>query len=160
MEIGLKGCIFFFFLVDMYSALFYKYNFKEEAMIGGVGGVDGSNDALKNRFIDMVNASGRAVTENIKSEAKIKEEIVREHNDNERKKLESELRDLSKKLNNEMRRMGTDLNFSFNENIPGLVVTVSERDGGKIIREIPSREAIELMKKMRDIIGVIFDKQG
>lgn len=129
-------------------------------MIGGVGGVDGSNDALKNRFIDMVNASGRAVTENIKSEAKIKEEIVREHNDNERKKLESELRDLSKKLNNEMRRMGTDLNFSFNENIPGLVVTVSERDGGKIIREIPSREAIELMKKMRDIIGVIFDKQG
>lgn len=40
------------------------------------------------------------------------------------------------------------------------MVTVKESNGDKVIREIPSKEAIELMKKMREVIGVIFDKQG
>lgn len=77
-----------------------------------------------------------------------------------KKQLENELRELSKKLNDEMKRVGTDLNFSYNENIPGLKVTVKESNSDKVIREIPSKEAIELMKRMREVIGVIFDKQG
>ncbi len=59
-----------------------------------------------------------------------------------------------------MKRIDTDIHFSYNENIPGLMVTVKESNGDKVIREIPSKEAIELMKKMREVIGVIFDKQG
>ncbi|CBG39647.1 FlaG family protein [Helicobacter mustelae] len=75
--------------------------------------------------------------------------------------LRKQLHELSAELNKEMKRINTDITFNYNDEIRGLVVTVKEDGGNKIIREIPSKEAIELMSKMRDIItGLIFDKKG
>lgn len=126
-----------------------------------INSVENNNDAVKNRLVNMVNASGRAVTEDTRpTEVRLQQETAQHHEKENKKQLESELRELSKKLNDEMKKIGTDLNFSYNENIPGLMVTVKEFNGDKVIREIPSKEAIELMKRMREVIGVIFDKQG
>lgn len=130
-------------------------------MINSINSVENNNDAVKNRLVNMVNASGRAVTEDTRpTEVRLQQEAAQHHDKENKKQLESELRELSKKLNDEMKKIGTDLNFSYNENIPGLMVTVKEFNGDKVIREIPSKEAIELMKRMREVIGVIFDKQG
>ncbi|BDB65238.1 hypothetical protein T36_1714 [Helicobacter cinaedi] len=130
-------------------------------MINSINSVENNNDAVKNRLVNMVNASGRAITEDTRpTEVRLQQETAQHHDKENKKQLESELRELSKKLNDEMKKIGTDLNFSYNENIPGLMVTVKEFNGDKVIREIPSKEAIELMKRMREVIGVIFDKQG
>lgn len=130
-------------------------------MINSINSAENNNDAVKNRLVNMVNASGRAVTEDTRpTEVRLQQETAQHHDKENKKQLESELRELSKKLNDEMKKIGTDLNFSYNENIPGLMVTVKEFNGDKVIREIPSKEAIELMKRMREVIGVIFDKQG
>lgn len=130
-------------------------------MINSINSVENNDDAVKNRLVNMVNASGRAVTEDTRpTEVRLQQETAQHHDKENKKQLESELRELSKKLNDEMKKIGTDLNFSYNENIPGLMVTVKEFNGDKVIREIPSKEAIELMKRMREVIGVIFDKQG
>ncbi len=130
-------------------------------MINSINSVENNNDAVKNRLVNMVNASGKAVTEDTRpTEVRLQQETAQHHDKENKKQLESELRELSKKLNDEMKKIGTDLNFSYNENIPGLMVTVKEFNGDKVIREIPSKEAIELMKRMREVIGVIFDKQG
>ncbi|RVZ10589.1 flagellar protein FlaG [Helicobacter pylori] len=67
---------------------------------------------------------------------------------------------LSERLNEEMKRIGTDINFSYNDTIKGLVVSVKDANGDKVLREIPSKEAVELMQRMRDVIGIIFDKKG
>ncbi len=67
---------------------------------------------------------------------------------------------LSERLNEEMKRIGTDINFSYNDTIKGLVVSVKDANGDKVIREIPSKEAVDLMQRMRDVIGIIFDKRG
>ena len=130
-------------------------------MINSINSVENNNDAVKNRLVNMVNASGRAVTEDTRpTEVRLQQETAQHHDKENKKQLESELRELSKKLNDEMKKIGTDLNFSYNENIPGLMVTVKEFNGDKVIREIPSKEAIELMKKMQDLVGIIFDKKG
>ncbi|STP10425.1 flagellar protein [Helicobacter cinaedi] len=130
-------------------------------MINSINSAENNNDAVKNRLVNMVNASGKAVTEDTRpTEVRLQQETAQHHDKENKKQLESELRELSKKLNDEMKKIGTDLNFSYNENIPGLMVTVKEFNGDKVIREIPSKEAIELMKRMREVIGVIFDKQG
>ena len=130
-------------------------------MINSINSVENNNDAVKNRIVNMVNASGRAITEDTRpTEVRLQQETAQHHDKENKKQLESELRELSKKLNEEMKKIGTDLTFSYNENIPGLMVTVKEFNGDKVIREIPSKEAIELMKRMREVIGVIFDKQG
>ncbi|TLD96851.1 flagellar biosynthesis protein FlaG [Helicobacter jaachi] len=130
-------------------------------MINGINNAEGTNNAVKNQLVNMVNASGKAVTQDTRpTEVRLQEETAQYQDKESKKQLENELRDLSKKLNDEMKRIGTDINFSYNENIPGLMVTVKESNGDKVIREIPSKEAIELMKRMREVIGVIFDKQG
>ncbi len=35
-----------------------------------------------------------------------------------------------------------------------------ERSTGKLIRKIPSDEAMRLSEKMKEIVGMIFDKKG
>lgn len=120
-----------------------------------------NTESIRTRLVDMVNSSGNAVAEDTRPlEVRRRKETAQYQDKENKKQLENELRELSKKLNDEMKRVGTDLNFSYNENIPGLKVTVKESNSDKVIREIPSKEAIELMKRMREVIGVIFDKQG
>lgn len=73
--------------------------------------------------------------------------------------LREQMVDLSRKLRDEMRKANTNIDFSYNDNIKSLVVTVREATGNRVIREIPSKEAIELMMKMRDMVGNIFDER-
>ena len=74
--------------------------------------------------------------------------------------LQEQLMRLSRELQEEMRRINTSIDFSYNDTIKGLVVTVKDGAGERIIREIPSEEAIELIRKMRDVIGNIFDERA
>lgn len=73
--------------------------------------------------------------------------------------LREQMIDLSHKLREEMLKANTNIDFSYNDDIKSLVVTVREAAGNRVIREIPSKEAIELMMKMRDMIGNIFDER-
>ncbi|MCI6312191.1 MAG: FlaG family protein [Helicobacter sp.] len=90
----------------------------------------------------------------------VKDSITKEQAKKDKEHLKDELVELSKKLNDEMKRIGTSINFAYNDDVPGLTVTVKEYGGDKIIREIPSKEAIELMKRMREVVGIIFNQQG
>ena len=86
-------------------------------------------------------------------------EQQKEYNARNDAQLREEMIDLSRKLREEMKKANTNIDFSYNDDIKSLVVTVREASGNRIIREIPSEEAIELMMKMRDMIGNIFDKR-
>ncbi|RAX54608.1 flagellar biosynthesis protein FlaG [Helicobacter sp. 10-6591] len=110
------------------------------------------------RLVDMVKAMPDG--KQTKVQPSVQDIVESQANKENRKQLEAELIELSQKLNEEMRRIGTSISFSYNEALAGLTVTVKEYGGEKIIREIPSKEAIELMKRMREVVGVIFDKKG
>ncbi|WP_050955555.1 flagellar protein FlaG [Helicobacter bizzozeronii] len=73
---------------------------------------------------------------------------------------ERDLQKLSKELNREMKRIHSNLVFKYNEEIGSLVVVVKDSKGEHIIREIPPQGMVRLMEKMRDIVGIIFDKKG
>lgn len=78
----------------------------------------------------------------------------------DQKYLEERLIELSKDLNEDMKRLDTTINFDYNAEIKGFIVTVKDGDGHKVIRQIPSEEAIGLMVKVKDILGNIFDKKA
>ena len=48
----------------------------------------------------------------------------------------------------------------FNDKIDAMFVNVMERSTGKMIRKIPTEEAMSLAEKMKEIVGMIFDKKG
>lgn len=120
-----------------------------------------STSSLQNKLVSLINNAGRMKTDdNIPSSIKQNQEIQDFHDSKHKDELKQELISLSTELNKEMKRINTDINFNYNDDIRALVVTVKEENGDKVIREIPSKEAIELMKKMHDIVGLIFDKKG
>ena len=64
------------------------------------------------------------------------------------------------KLNKQMDSLDTNVQFGFNDKINTMFVSVMERSSGKMIRKIPTEEAMALSEKMQEIIGTIFDKKG
>ena len=118
--------------------------------------------ATKNQLVDMIkampNSQNAQKTGNVQE--LVKDSITKEQAKKDKEHLKDELVELSKKLNDEMKRIGTSINFAYNDDVPSLTVTVKEYGGDKIIREIPSKEAIELMKRMREVVGIIFNQQG
>ena len=64
------------------------------------------------------------------------------------------------KLNDNMKALDTNVKFGFNDEINIMFVNVMERSSGKMIRKIPTEEAMLLSEKMQEIIGTIFDKKG
>ena len=53
-----------------------------------------------------------------------------------------------------------DLQFSLHKASGQMMVTVIDESTGKVVREIPSREILELAAKMDEMVGMIFDQKG
>ncbi len=41
-----------------------------------------------------------------------------------------------------------------------MMVTVVDESNGKVVREIPSHEILDLAAKMDEMVGMIFDQKG
>ncbi len=65
-----------------------------------------------------------------------------------------------KELNLQMKELNTDIEFSFDKDLESLYIKVKEKSSGKVIRTIPSEELMRFYKKMKEFIGIIFDKKG
>ncbi len=64
------------------------------------------------------------------------------------------------KLNKDMEALDTNVKIGFNDKINTMFVDVMEKSTGKMIRKIPTEEAMALSEKMREIVGTIFDEKG
>ena len=116
--------------------------------------------SIKNTLYGMVNSAGRAYKQD-SIQASNMRAASSTHTHRDDMHTRGELVHTAKEINKKMEHIGADINFSYNDDIGGLVVTVKDpSNGGKVIREIPSKEAIELTKKMHEVVGLIFDKRG
>jgi flagellar protein FlaG len=107
------------------------------------------NEKHKTQNSKEVNNLNNMDEELQKSEKKAEEKITKE-----------KLQELTHKLNKEMEPLNPDIKFSFNEKIDNFVVNVVDKNTDKIIRKIPSDEALKIMDKMRELVGALFDKKG
>jgi flagellar protein FlaG len=98
--------------------------------------------------------------EEINSTKKLDEEINDNKKHNEEKVTKEKLQDLTQKLNKEMEPLNPDIKFTFNNKVDSLVVNVVDKNTDKVIRKIPSDEALKIMEKMRELVGALFDKKG
>ncbi|MCF6172714.1 MAG: flagellar protein FlaG [Campylobacteraceae bacterium] len=76
------------------------------------------------------------------------------------KDIKQQLNNTIKHLNDNMKALDTNVMFGFNDKIDVMFVNVTERSTGKVIRKIPTEEAMKLSEKMKEIVGMIFDKKG
>ena len=88
-------------------------------------------------------------------------EKVNEQNEKiNKKELKKELQKIVEELNKALNPLNTTLKFKFNDKIDFLTVKVIDTKTNEVIREFPPKEALKLMEKMREIVGMLFDKKG
>lgn len=51
-----------------------------------------------------------------------------------------------------------DLKYSFHQKSGRIIISVVDRDSGELIREIPHEEILDMVSKMEEMAGRIFDK--
>ena len=72
----------------------------------------------------------------------------------------SRMREVAMDLQNKLKVFhNVNLDFSVHQASGQIMVTVTDQDTGKLIREIPPREMLNLTTKLEEMIGIIFDQE-
>ncbi|EIC9149933.1 flagella length regulator FlaG [Campylobacter jejuni] len=80
--------------------------------------------------------------------------------DGQQRGVSEKLADITKKLNEQMDSLDTNVRFGYSDKIGSMYINVTEKSTGREIRQIPSEEAMRLAEYFRDVIGMIFDKES
>lgn len=56
-----------------------------------------------------------------------------------------------------LQRKNTHLNFSVHEETDRVMVKITDQDTGDVIREIPSKEFLDMAAKLQEMVGLMFD---
>ncbi len=106
-------------------------------------------------------ASHQSVKKSHKSVMQEQKELLRQTEEkSDQKKLKKELQEITDKLNKEMDPLKTSIRFGFNDKVNELYISVIDTSNNQVIRKIPSEEAMRLAAKMRELVGMLFDKKG
>ena len=91
---------------------------------------------------------------------KERENVQEVRDKSETEKLKKDLQEVVEKLNKEMEPLKTTIRFGFDDKVSELYVSVIDTSTNEEIRKIPSDEALRLAAKMRELVGMLFDKKG
>ena len=75
-------------------------------------------------------------------------------------KVEQRLDDVVERLNDFVQQSQRDLNFKVDKQSGRTVVTVTDTVTEEVIRQIPSKEALERLQNLEDIQGLLFRDQA
>lgn len=77
-----------------------------------------------------------------------------------KKDQEAQLKAVIEKANLEMKQLNRGLEFSYHEDLHRVSVKVYDKDTKEVIKEIPSDEMLDLLKKLKEMSGAIIDQRG
>ena len=76
------------------------------------------------------------------------------------KEIKKKLQEITDQLNKEMDTLNTTIRFGFDDKTDEMYVSVVDTKDNRVIRQIPSEEAMRLVAKMRELVGMLFDEKG
>lgn len=71
-----------------------------------------------------------------------------------------ELAEAVENIQSRLEVVGTRLGFSIHGESEDLVVEITNRESGELIRQIPSDEVLELRARLDELVGILFDKKA
>ncbi len=70
------------------------------------------------------------------------------------------LTESTKKFNQMSESLNLDVRFAYNDKIDQVYLNVIDKNTGRIIRKLPSEEAMKISESMKDLVGALLDKKG
>ena len=71
--------------------------------------------------------------------------------------IRERLKEISESLNSEMKMRSKDLEFSVDEVTNRFLVTVLDKDSGKVVKQIPSDAILKVAHNLEALKGILFD---
>lgn len=73
--------------------------------------------------------------------------------------LNQRLEEIVQSLNEQLAETGRNLGFAIDKSINRHVVTVTNRETGELVRQIPSEVVLRVAHNIEELKGVLFDKE-
>jgi flagellar protein FlaG len=118
--------------------------------------------------MDMINSihslhSGGEYTTNVTHTTQTKN--VNENNNSQvqqmsQDELKKRLKEITEEVNDAIKPLNQDLKFHFDDKSNELVVKVVDTKTDKVIKQFPPQEALNLMQKVKEVVGLLFDERG
>ncbi len=70
------------------------------------------------------------------------------------------LHESTQKFNEMSESLNLDIKFAYNDKIEQVYLNVIEKNTGRVIRKLPSEEAMKISESMKELIGTLLDKKG
>ncbi len=70
------------------------------------------------------------------------------------------LAESAKKFNEMSESLNLDVKFAYNDKIDQVYLNVIDKNTGRVIRKLPSEEAMKISESMKDLVGALLDKKG
>ncbi len=103
-----------------------------------------------------------AVKEDAKvdNEKTLVQQVEEDEKDTSAAEQHAKLASLVEKLNDSAQKVKRDLRFTVDDKTSRPVVTVTDGNSGKMIRQIPSEEALELAEKLEQFQSLLLEAQA
>ena len=86
-------------------------------------------------------------------------EIETNNRSNNNQNRDKELLDITLNLNNIAKKENLDISFEYNEKLQESYISIKDNDTGKVIKKIPSEEALKFREGIKELIGILFDRR-
>ena len=68
--------------------------------------------------------------------------------------------EVTKEFNQVSDSLDLGVQFGYNAEIDTVFISVTDKTTGKVIRQLPTEEAMKIKESMKELVGVLFDKKG
>jgi len=68
--------------------------------------------------------------------------------------------EVTKEFNQVSNSLDLGVQFGYNAEIDTVFISVTDKATGKVIRQLPTEEAMKIKESMKELVGVLFDKKG
>ena len=112
----------------------------------------------------MNNNENRAVVQKAGLEndkLKVQTESADKAKEKDKKELtKDEINEINGVLNTFMNTIDSDLHFVLHDKTKELMLQVVDRRDNKVVKEIPSRDMLDVIARIRESVGALFDKRA
>lgn len=92
---------------------------------------------------------------------KVQTESVDKAKEKDKKELtKDEINEINGVLNTFMNTIDSDLHFVLHDKTKELMLQVVDRRDNKVVKEIPSRDMLDVIARIRESVGALFDKRA
>ncbi len=72
----------------------------------------------------------------------------------------NDIENLTKKLNQVAQDENLSVSFGYDKELNKVYINVIDKESGKVIRKLPSEEAMRFAKSIKEAVGKLLDKRG